>query len=189
MNRWEKLEGAPFPQGVTWSETDRAFNFSIYSKHAEAVHLLLYSKADLVHPVLEYAFDYLKNKSGPIWHCRVSADEAQDAAYYAYRVDGPAPAAGYEWHNFDFEKILLDPSARSVFFQTSSAVKQPADQDRMRAKPRWACCRPWCANSTGRMIGSLDMILISSFTSYMFADSHAIQTPVFLHLIEEPFWA
>lgn len=116
MNRWEKLEGAPFPQGVTWSEADRAFNFSIYSKHAEAVHLLLYSKADLVHPVLEYSFDYLKNKSGPIWHCRVGADEAQDAAYYAYRVDGPAPAAGYDWHNFDFEKILLDPSARSVFF-------------------------------------------------------------------------
>ncbi|TWU44415.1 Glycogen debranching enzyme [Novipirellula aureliae] len=114
--RWEATEGSPFPLGATWVEEDRAFNFSIYSKHAEAVRLLIYSKKDVVVPLLEYSFNYLSNKSGPIWHCRIDAAEAKDAAYYAYRVDGPAPEPGFDWHNFDFEKILLDPCAQSVFF-------------------------------------------------------------------------
>ncbi|MEO8268158.1 MAG: isoamylase [Aureliella sp.] len=116
MNRWEKKEGAPFPLGATWIATDRAFNFSIYSKHAKEVRLMLYSKADVVHPLFEHSFDYLKNKSGPIWHCRIHADDAKDATYYAYRVDGPAPESRYDWHTFDFEKILVDPCARSVHF-------------------------------------------------------------------------
>ena len=115
-NRWEKAEGCPVPLGAIWIEEDQAFNFALYSKHAEAVHLLLFSKADVVHPLLEYSLDYLTNKSGPVWHCRIQAQAAQGAAYYAYRVDGPAPQLGYNWHNFDFEKILLDPCARSVFF-------------------------------------------------------------------------
>ena len=92
------------------------FNFALYSKHATTVQLLLYSANDVVRPIYEYRFDYLRNKSGPVWHCRVTADQASDAAYYAYRVDGPPPQGGYEWHNFDFEKILLDPFSHSVFF-------------------------------------------------------------------------
>lgn len=128
MNSWEKVEGTPFPLGATWIEEDQSFNFSIYSKHAEAVRLLLYSKDDAGHPLLEVSLDFLKNKSGPIWHCRINADEAKDAAYYAYRVDGPAPQPGFDWHNFDFEKILLDPCAQSVFFP--------------EAFSREAACRP-----------------------------------------------
>ncbi len=116
MNRWERIEGTPFPFGATWIEEEQAFNFSLYSKHGEAVRLLLYSPSDLVHPCFEYDFDYLKNKSGPAWHCRVSSAQANGARYYAYRVDGPAPELGFNWHSFDFEKILLDPYARSVFF-------------------------------------------------------------------------
>ena len=88
----------------------------MYSKHATTVQLLLYSANDVVRPVYEYRFDFLRNKSGPVWHCRVAADQASDVAYYAYRIDGPPPQGGYEWHNFDFERILLDPFAHSVFF-------------------------------------------------------------------------
>ena len=116
MNRWEKIEGTPSILGATWVEEDEAFNFALYSKHAEEVRLLLYSNSDLVRPVLEVSLDYLKNKSGPVWHCRVSREAARDAKYYAYRVDGPPPQPGYDWHCFDFEKILLDPSAHSVYF-------------------------------------------------------------------------
>ncbi len=128
MNAWEKVEGTPFPLGATWLEKDQSFNFSLYSKHAESVRLLLYSKEDFVHPLLEVSFDFLKNKSGPIWHCRIDAKDVKDAAYYAYRVDGPAPDPGFDWHNFDFEKILLDPCAQSVFFP--------------EAFSREAACRP-----------------------------------------------
>ncbi|QDT12676.1 glycogen debranching protein [Planctomycetes bacterium K23_9] len=116
MNRWERIEGTPFPFGATWLATEQAFNFSIYSKHGESIRLLLYSQSDLVHPCFEYEFDYLKNKSGPTWHCRVPISQAPDAYYYAYHVDGPAPEPGFNWHNFDAAKILLDPYAKNVFF-------------------------------------------------------------------------
>ena len=116
MSRWDQIEGSPFPSGVTWIPLEQAFNFSLYSKHAHAVRLLLYSRDDLVNPVFEYDFNYLKNKSGTVWHCRLSRKQVADARYYAYRVDGPPPEGGYEWHCFDFDKILLDPCAKEIFF-------------------------------------------------------------------------
>ncbi len=116
MNAWERQEGSPFPLGVVWIIGASAFNFALYSRHATRVQLLLYSSADVVNPVYEVDLNYLRNKSGPIWHCRVPCDAVGGAAYYAYRVDGPPPQKEYEWHDFDFEKILLDPFAHSVFF-------------------------------------------------------------------------
>ncbi|QEG42304.1 glycogen debranching protein [Roseimaritima ulvae] len=116
MNRWEQIEGTPFPLGATWVEEHHAFNFALYSRHATAVQLLLYARDDVFHPLLEITLDYLKNKSGTVWHCRVDGQVAQQAAYYAFRVDGPAPQGGYDWHNFDDQKILLDPCARRVYF-------------------------------------------------------------------------
>ena len=62
------------------------------------------------------ALDYLKNKSGPIWHCRIPKEKLDGARYYAYRVAGPPPETGFEWHRFDSEKLLLDPYASSVYF-------------------------------------------------------------------------
>ena len=32
-------EGLPFPLGATWIEEQQAFNFALYSKHAESVEL------------------------------------------------------------------------------------------------------------------------------------------------------
>lgn len=114
--RWAAAEGLPFPLGATWIEEQRAFNFALYSKHAESVALLLYAAGDLVDPVVTYEFDYLRNKSSRIWHCRIALDAMKGAVYYAYRVDGPLPAARFEWHAFDRDKVLLDPYAKSVFF-------------------------------------------------------------------------
>lgn len=113
---WTHVEGSPFPLGVTWCPEDAAYNFSLYSKHAETVHLLLYAVDDLACPFYEFHFDFLKNKSGPIWHCRIPDEVVRAGQYYAYRVDGPAPEPGFNWHHFDFEKVLLDPYARAVHF-------------------------------------------------------------------------
>ena len=115
-SRWAAAEGLPFPLGVTWMEEERACNFALYSKHAHSVTLLLYSESDIMNPVFAYRFDYLKNKSGRIWHCRIPLESVKGASYYAYSVDGPLPNGRFEWHWFDCEKILLDPYALSVFF-------------------------------------------------------------------------
>jgi len=149
MKTWSQVEGSPFPLGATWIEKDQAYNFSIYSKHAEAVHLLLYSTEDTTHPIFEYEFNHLKNKSGPIWHCRIDRGAASHARYYAYRVDGPAPEPGFNWHHFDFEKVLLDPYAKAVHFPEAfrrEAARQPgsnAGQAPLGVLPTEQCPFDW----------------------------------------------
>jgi isoamylase len=114
MNRWVEKEGTPSPLGVTWIEDEHAVNFALYSKHATGVTLLLYTVDEVVTPASQYHFNYLINKSGRIWHCRIPASQMHDMTYYAYQVEGPFDPA--EGHRFDPEKILLDPYAKAVFF-------------------------------------------------------------------------
>jgi isoamylase len=114
MDRWTEIEGSPFPFGVSWVEEEHAYNFALYSKHAIGVTLLLYAKDDLVRPVRRERLDYLRHKSGRVWHCRIAREEIRGARYYAYSVEGPyEPESG---HRFDSQKLLLDPYARAVFF-------------------------------------------------------------------------
>ena len=113
---WAITEGLPFPLGVSWIEEERAYNFALYSKHAETVTLLLYGEDDQEHPCTERELRYLTNKSGRVWHCRIAESELKGAVYYGYAVHGPPPAGKTEWHHFDSDKVLLDPYARAVFF-------------------------------------------------------------------------
>lgn len=115
MGRWTSEEGTPFPLGVTWIEGSRAYNFAIYSRHAESVTLMLFAD-DFAKPVVQRRLDYLKNKSGRVWHCRVPISEAGEARYYAYSIAGPPPQDPFDWHQFDSTKVLLDPYAQTVFF-------------------------------------------------------------------------
>jgi glycogen operon protein len=118
MTDWTATEGTPFPLGATWVEKASAWNFSLYANEAESVTLLLYTEGDLVNPIFTHRFDYLRNKSGRIWHCRVDQALLRGARYYAYSVDGPEPQRP-AWHSFDPDKVLLDPYAKSVFFPPS----------------------------------------------------------------------
>ena len=113
---WAQREGAPLPLGATWIAKDSAYNFALYSKHAERVVLLAFRDDDLVNPALSVDLDYLHHKSGRVWHCRVTVQELRGARYYAYQVAGPPPAGRVEWHAFDAEKMLLDPYAAAVYF-------------------------------------------------------------------------
>jgi len=123
QQRWVQAEGSPLPLGVTWIEEDQAFNFALHAEHAESVTLLLYAATDLVNPFLTIRFDFLHNKSGRIWHCRVPIEEIGEARYYAYSVSGQTAP---QLHSFDPQKVLLDPYAKCIFF--------PAGFDRERAE-------------------------------------------------------
>ena len=118
MNSWLSTEGAPIPLGVTWIEEERAYNFAIYSGHAHRVTLLIYDRKDAPAPSIRLELDYLRNKSGRIWHCRLSQESLDGARYYGWSVDGPSTSGDHGWHEFDGEKILLDPYARAVAFPT-----------------------------------------------------------------------
>lgn len=114
MDRWAAEEGTPSPLSVSWFEEEQPYNFALYFKHATGVTLLLYAGDDVVISATEYHVNFLTNKSGRIWHCRIPPSHMRSVAYYAYRVEGPFEPA--EGHRFDPEKILLDPYAKAVCF-------------------------------------------------------------------------
>ena len=153
---WASQEGTPYPLGASYVEQARAFNFAIYSKHAERVTLLLFAESNLGVPMLSYEFDYLRNKSGAIWHCRISAEAVEGAAYYGYQIDGPPPGPAFDFHRFDHEKLLLDPYAHAVHFPVEfsrDAARRPGSnvgQAALASLPRaerqfdWGDeARPW----------------------------------------------
>ena len=119
---WFQTEGSPLPLGLTWIEEEQAFNFAVHAERAESVTLLFYSSNDLVSPLRTFRFDFLRNKSGRIWHCRIPFSEIREACYYAYSVSGQTLP---QLHSFDPQKVLLDPYARCIFF--------PPDFDRKLA--------------------------------------------------------
>jgi len=113
VEAWDD-EGGLAPPGATWLETEQAWNFTLFSRHARGVTLVLYDGSDSVHPVFELQLDPLRNKTARVWHCLVKREVAPTARYYAYRVQGPwNPAVG---HRFDPDKILFDPYATELFF-------------------------------------------------------------------------
>jgi isoamylase len=113
---WPRIEGSPTPLGVTYIPEEKAFNFALYSQNAREVTLLLYGADDFVTPLAEHWLEPLAHKTKRVWHCRLPEAELAGAAYYAYRVNGPAPHGPNQWHAFDPDKILLDPYAKRVFF-------------------------------------------------------------------------
>jgi glycogen operon protein len=119
---WASLEGLPFPLGATWIAAENAWNFAVYSEHAERVTLLFYADADPAAPVSSYRLHHLRNKSGPVWHCRVPGTEIAGARFYAYQVDGPRSGR----HRFDPDKILFDPYARALHFPPGFAREAAA---------------------------------------------------------------
>lgn len=141
MANWSQEEGSPQPLGAVWLQKENSYNFSLYSRHATGVTLLLYAAQDLVNPLLRVPLNYLIHKSGRIWHCRLAADKVANARYYAYSVEGPNNQDA-EFHAFDSDKVLLDPYAASIFFPRTFSAARPSDAARMLARHRLAYFPP-----------------------------------------------
>jgi len=101
-------QGKPYPLGPTLS--DDGVNFSIFSAHAKAIHLLLFDSQDASAASRVISLDPKLNRTGHYWHIEVPG--ILPGQVYAYRADGAyAPEYGYR---FDPEKVLLDPYAKAV---------------------------------------------------------------------------
>jgi isoamylase len=100
--------GRSFPLGPT--VVDGGVNFSVYSKNATAVELLLFDSVDDEHPIRTIPLDPSVHRTYHYWHVFVPGLSA--GQLYGYRVEGPyAPARGLR---FDPAKVLLDPYGRAV---------------------------------------------------------------------------
>jgi glycogen operon protein len=85
-------------------------NFSIFSKNAGLIELLLFDDVSAANPARVIPFDPNRNRTYHYWH--VFIPDLKPGQVYGYRARGPfAPEQGLR---FDGEKTLLDPYGLAV---------------------------------------------------------------------------
>jgi isoamylase len=103
-----KNRGSSFPLGATICPG--GVNFSVFSKSATGVELLLFDRTDDPKPARTVHLDPKENKTYHYWHAFVP--DIQQGQIYAYRVEGGfEPERGLR---FDRQKVLLDPYGKAV---------------------------------------------------------------------------
>jgi len=96
---------------------DEGVNFSLYSRSATAVELLLFERFDQPAPTQTIVLDSRHHRTYGYWHALVH--DAGEGLIYGYRVHGPwAPERG---HRFNPNKLLLDPYARGIVYRDDRA--------------------------------------------------------------------
>ena len=101
-------EGRSSPLGATVCSDGT--NFSVYSKHATGIELLLFDSVDDAQPKRVISINPVTDRTYHYWH--VFVPEVRAGQIYGYRVNGPFnPAMGMR---FDPGKVLLDPYARGA---------------------------------------------------------------------------
>jgi len=106
--------------------TNGGVNFSVFSKHATRIELLLFNDARDTRPARVIPLDARQHRTYHYWHTFVP--NLAPGQIYAYRADGPfAPERG---QRFDREKVLLDPYGLAVSVPPTydrDAAKRPGD--------------------------------------------------------------
>jgi isoamylase len=97
--------GSPSPLGATWD--GEGTNFAVFSEHATAVDLCLFSHRG---DAEEAARIRLRERTDQIWHAYLP--DVRPGQLYGFRMHGPyAPEDG---HRFNPAKLLLDPYAKAI---------------------------------------------------------------------------
>jgi len=116
----DRARGRSFPLGATVYPD--GVNFSVYSRSAAGMELVLFDDADAREPSRVIVCDPRRNRSVYYWHVFVPGLRA--GQLYGFRAYGPyAPERGMR---FDPSKLLLDPYGRAV------AIGKNYDRQRAR---------------------------------------------------------
>jgi isoamylase len=115
--------GSSFPIGATVQAG--GVNFSVYSREAEMVELLLFDRPDAP-PARSIPLDAMEHRTYHYWHAFVPG--AGPGQLYGFRVHGPSEP----WNGFRYDpnKVLLDPYGRGVVVPegyTRAATSRPGD--------------------------------------------------------------
>ena len=108
VEKFRTESGVPLPFGA--SVTSSGVNFSVFSRHAEHVSLLLF-KPGTGPKCCELVLDPLVNRTGDVWHILVC--DMDTSMRYGYRMKGPF-APEESGHFFQEDIILLDPYAKAL---------------------------------------------------------------------------
>ena len=116
--------GQSHPLGATL--VSGGVNFSVYSRNARGVDLVLFDREDDVRPERVIHIDPEANHTYHYWHVFVPGVKV--GQIYGYRVHGPFdPSRG---DRFDSRKLLLDPYGRAVVTPKNydrAAAQRPGD--------------------------------------------------------------
>jgi len=116
--------GRSSPLGTTI--VNGGVNFSVFSRNAAAIELLLFEQEDDPQPSRAISLDPATSRSYHYWH--VFVPEIQRGQLYGYRARGQFdPASGAR---FDASKVLLDPYGRGVVVPRNysrEAARHPGD--------------------------------------------------------------
>ena len=131
LAKTDKRVGKSFPLGATvYSD---GVNFSVFSKNATGIDLLLCDAVDDSRPAQVLTLDRRSNRTFHLWH--VYVPNIQPGQLYAYRAHGPfAPCKGLR---FDPDKVLLDPYGKGVVIPeqySRDAAFRPGDNARCAMK-------------------------------------------------------
>ena len=100
--------GSSFPLGATVA--GEGVNFSVYSKNASKIELLLFDTADAGSPSRVISLDRQRHRTYHYWHVYVPG--ITRGQLYGYRAYGQNDSGRGFW--YDPQKVLLDPYGRAV---------------------------------------------------------------------------
>ena len=114
--------GRHHPLGAT--VRDGGVNFSLYSRSATAVELLLFDRFDQATPRQVVYLDSRHHRTYGYWHVFVHG--VGEGTIYGYRVHGPwEPERG---HRYGPNKLLLDPYARGIVYEDAAGYRPPHER-------------------------------------------------------------
>src|SRR5580658_4833297 len=164
-------------------------NFSVYSRSASAIDLLLFDRDDDLQPSCVIPIDAVENRTYHYWHVFVPG--LRQGQLYGYRVHGPwDPASGLY---FDPAKVLLDPYGRAVAVPAGysrDAARLPGDNASAAMKSvvvdsadyDWEGDRPLCHPSTRTIIYEMH---VRGFTRHPSSGLRAETRGTYAGLIEK----
>jgi len=121
---YQAKPGSPYPSGSR--AKTKGVNFSIFSRYATHVELLLFHTSDCVEPFQTIVLQEEINRTFFSWHVYVAGLPV--GKWYAWRMDGPTQVREAGLH-FDKDKQLIDPWVRAVSHKRWSrkAACKPGD--------------------------------------------------------------
>jgi isoamylase len=128
---FELRRGSPFPFGAS-IQID-GINFSVFSRHATKVSLVLYQPGQ-EEPIAELPFDPRYNRTGDVWHGLVTGPVA--SLQYGFRLDRQ-PNAKPQVHRFDPSVVVVDPYARALASETFPPGSPVFDERSLMSRRTW----------------------------------------------------
>jgi glycogen operon protein len=121
---YQTYPGVRYPPGAK-PDAD-GVNFSVFSRFATAVQLLLFDADNSTEPFQVIELDPEVNRTFFAWHIFVKG--LRPGIWYVWKLDGPTDTQ-HSGHRFDVSQHLLDPWARAVCHRLwdRKAASRPGD--------------------------------------------------------------